>query len=101
MKRIVILIVITALSFSPVFAQDEGQATTLNIVNGTTQSKLLFNTITQPLGNNCLPEFREYNYAGISGYCILDPSSSLSLENYETLENYYPTIKIYASYRSE
>lgn len=95
MKRIVITAILFFLFAPFAFSQSNyGQIDTLNVINATAQSKLFFNTISQPLTNNCLPEFRDYNQAGISGYCILDAAQSLFLPDYVALEGYYPSIKI-------
>lgn len=92
MIRFIITLSIFSLCHLTVFSQQQGHLTTLHIINATSQSKLFFNTISQD--ENCLPEFRDYDYSQIEGYCVLDPIESLILSNYQDLANYYPSIKI-------
>ena len=65
-------------------------ASTINIINGTTNYTLYFNLVAKRSGY-CYPQFRDYYPASPtgSGYCDLPPGS-LSFNSYAGLASYYP-----------
>nr|WP_317632646.1 hypothetical protein [uncultured Flavobacterium sp.] len=67
-------------------------ASTLNIINVTTNYTLYFNLVTKSY--NCYPEIREYYPSSPtgSGYCDLVAGGAISFNNYTELNSYYPGI---------
>lgn len=84
---------IITFAFILVFGCNVWAASTMNVINASTNYTLYFNTIAM---GNCYPQFREYYPASPtgSGYCDLSAGGSISFNNYSDLQSYYPNLNI-------
>lgn len=85
MKKILTLGFVLFLSYST------WSASTMNVINASTNYTLYFNTIAM---GHCYPQFREYYPTSPtgSGYCDLLAGGSVSFDNYSDLQGYYPNL---------